>query len=109
MSVIGLHVTTKFQDNMIFDKFVTEFKLLSKDCSNADEMIQGQIVFGVASPKKRAKLINVGKDLTLDKTIEDGQHFEYYQEQLKSTEGTTRSRYTPSTLMMNIRLFLLKM
>lgn len=73
------------QGNKTFDQFVTKLKLLSKDCSytNADEMIRDHIVFGVASPKIREKLINVGRDLTLDKAIEIGQNFEYFQEQLK--------------------------
>lgn len=77
---------TEVQGNTIFDQFVNKLELLSKDCSytNVDEMIRDRIVFAVASPKIRIKLINVGRDLTLDKAIEIGQNFEYSQEQLKS-------------------------
>lgn len=60
-------------------------------------MIQDRIVFGVASAKIRGKLINEGKDFTLDKAIEIGESFEYSQEQLKSMENGRQSS-TPSTL-----------
>lgn len=40
--------------------------------------------FGVPSPKIREKLINVGRDFTLDNAIEIGQNFEYFRKQLKS-------------------------
>lgn len=50
-------------------------------------MIRDRIVFGVASAKIRGKLINEGKDFTLDKAIEIDESFEYSQEQLKSMEN----------------------
>lgn len=54
--------------------FVTELKLLIKDCGYADniqgEMIRDHIVFGVPSHKIREKLINEGSNLTLEKCID---------------------------------------
>ena len=39
-------------------------------------------MFGTNSPKIREKLINVGRDLTLQKAIQIGQYYEYAQEQM---------------------------
>ena len=46
-------------------------------------MIRDRIVFGTNSPKIREKLINVERDLTLQKAIQIGQNYEYAQEQMK--------------------------
>ena len=46
-------------------------------------MIRDRIVFGTNSPKIREKLINVGKDLTLQQTIQISQSYEYAQTQMK--------------------------
>lgn len=52
--------------------------------AQADEMIRDRIVFGTNSSKIRQKLIKVGKELTLDTTIQIAQSREYSQEQLKT-------------------------
>ena len=45
-----------------FDHFLTELKLLVKDCNfdKPDEMVRDRIVFGTNSPAVREKLINKG-------------------------------------------------
>jgi hypothetical protein len=57
----------KVQGLNSFDKFVTNLKLLARDCNfkDTDEMIRDRIVFGIQSEKVREKLINIGKELTL--------------------------------------------
>lgn len=47
-------------DSESFDNFVTELKLLVKDCgyTNADEMIRDRIVFAINSTKVKEKLLN---------------------------------------------------
>jgi hypothetical protein len=51
-------------EGQTFEEFVTELKLLIKDCGYADEiqseMIRDHIVFGVRSHQIREKLINEG-------------------------------------------------
>ncbi|XP_048236731.1 uncharacterized protein K02A2.6-like [Haliotis rufescens] len=47
-------------------------------------MVRDRIVFGTSSTKLRAKLINEGEKLTLEKAIQMGQSLEYSQEQLKT-------------------------
>ena len=51
-------------------------------------MIRDRIVFGINSSKIRQKPINMGKDLTLDKTIQIAQEYEYSQEQLKTMSSS---------------------
>ena len=70
-----------------FTAFLTRLRISVKDCdydTKADEMIRDRIVFGTNSSKIRQKLINVGKDLKLDSTIQIAQEFEYSQEQMKT-------------------------
>ena len=75
-----------------FDHFVTELKLLVKDCAfeKSDEMVRDRIVFGTNSPVVREKLINKGADLTLDTAIDIARTHELSQSQLRamSTEKT---------------------
>ena len=49
------------------EQFVTDLKLLARDCAfkEPDKMIRDRIVFGTNSQK----LINQGKDSTLDKAV----------------------------------------
>ncbi len=69
-----------------FEQFVTDLRLLIKDCSyaNSDEMIRDRIVFGIHSPKVREKLLNVGSELTLEKAIDVARSHELAQAQLKT-------------------------
>jgi len=71
------------------EQFVTDLKLLVRECSfkEPDEMIRDRIVFGTNSRKIREKLINEGKDLTLDKAIDIVRTYEMSQSQIKSMEG----------------------
>ena len=72
-----------------FDSFVTDLKLLVKDCGyhDPDEMVRDRIVFGTSSPVIREKLINIGSDLTLNKAIETAHAFELSQSQLRTMSG----------------------
>ncbi|KAH3888414.1 hypothetical protein DPMN_012449 [Dreissena polymorpha] len=51
-------------------------------------MIRDRIVFGTNSSKIREKLINEGETLTLDKTLQIAQSYEYSKDQLKSMQST---------------------
>ena len=69
-----------------FKKFMTDLKLLYKECgyehSMEYEMIRDHIVFGIKSTKVREKLINQGNDLTLEKFMDISRTYELSQEQL---------------------------
>lgn len=59
-------------------------------------MIRDRLVFCVSSQEVREKLINEGKDLTLEKAVQIGQSCEYAQEQLRTM--TKPENTTPSTV-----------
>ena len=85
----------KLQDaSESFDQFVTELKLLVKDCgyTNADEMVQDRIVFGVHSPKVREKLLSHGAELTLDKAIDIARSYELTLAQMKCMVASNSAR-----------------
>ncbi|KAK7106746.1 hypothetical protein V1264_017967 [Littorina saxatilis] len=68
------------------EQFVTELKLLVKECEygdKEDEVVRDRIVFGTKSDKVREKLIDIGKDLTLEKAIEIARVDEMSVKQLK--------------------------
>ena len=71
------------------EQFVTELKLLAKDCSFKDpeEMIRDRIVFGTNSSRVREKLISVGADLTLDQAVDISRTYELSQSQLKAMKS----------------------
>ena len=52
--------TKKTNRNRKFEQFVTDLRILIKDCDyqQEDELLRDQIVFTVRSPKIREKLIN---------------------------------------------------
>ena len=58
-----------------FEQFLTELKLLVKDCGYADpdEMVRDRVVIGCYSSKAREKLIDEGSDLILEKAIDIAQ------------------------------------
>ena len=68
------------------EQFVTDLKLLVRDCSfkEPDEMIRDRIVFGTNSRKIREKLINKGKEWSLDKAVDIARTYEMSQSQMKS-------------------------
>ena len=78
-----------------FDHFLTEIRLLVKECSFPeeiiDEMLRDRIVFGVSVQKVQEKLIQLGDQLTLKKAIELGQAHEIAHHQLKSRSSTADS------------------
>ena len=77
-----------------FEAFVTELKVLIKDCAYPetiqDEMIRDHIVFGVRSSKIREKLINEGSDLTLTKCVDIARTYELSQTQVKDISGSSQ-------------------
>ncbi|ELT97911.1 hypothetical protein CAPTEDRAFT_198431, partial [Capitella teleta] len=68
-----------------FDSFVTEFRILVKDCGyiNEDRMLRDAIVIEVSNPKVRERCMVDGDDLTLEKAIKLGQMYETSKESLK--------------------------
>ncbi|MCG7868790.1 MAG: hypothetical protein JAY74_20765, partial [Candidatus Thiodiazotropha taylori] len=68
------------------DSFVTRLRTRATDCNFAekDNMIRDMIVFGCSNAKVRAKLIDEGEKLTMDKAIQIAQNYEYCQKQLSS-------------------------
>lgn len=105
-------------ENESVEQFVTEVKLLAKDCNypNSDEMVRDRIVFATNSPKVREKLLCHGPNLTLEMAIDIARSYELSQQQLKTmvnsaagqsvhavnkktprTGHKTASRWQPST------------
>lgn len=94
------------KDSDTFEEYLTELKLLVKDCEykDADDMIRDAIVFGTKDHKVRAKCIDEGSDLTLEKAINFARTQEISKAQLKTMNGednsinavTTKQKQTPS-------------
>ena len=74
-----------------FDKFVTDLKLMVKDCEydKPDEMVRDRIVIGVNSQKVREKLLEEGSQLTLQKSVTIAHNHELSQHQLKTMSEQT--------------------
>lgn len=86
-----IYARYKFHERMqgeheSIEKFVTELKLLVKDCAyqNSDEIIIDRIVFAANSPHVRKKLLSQGAELTLDKAIDIARSHELAKQQLKT-------------------------
>lgn len=75
--------------NESLEQFITELKLLVKDCAyaNDDEMVRDRIVFGVQSAKVREKLLNEGSELTLQKATDIARSHEFAQAQTRAIEA----------------------
>ena len=60
------------QEGESFEQFLTDLKLLVKDCGygDSDEMVRDRVVIGCHSTKTRENLIQEGSDLTLEKAID---------------------------------------
>ena len=73
------------------EQFATDLKLLAKDCEfkEPEEMIRDRIVFATNSQKIREKLINQGRDLTLEKAVDIARTYEVSRSQLKSMASST--------------------
>ena len=78
------------QEGESFDQFVTELKLLVKDCgyTEPEEMVRDRIVFGCQSKDLREKLIEKGSTLTLVSTLEITDAHLLSREQMKSMSET---------------------
>ena len=89
------HNEVQDQDESV-DQFVTELRLLAKDCgfSDTDEMIRDRIVFGTSSRKVRERLINEGATLTLSKAIDIARTVETFKATLESMEKQTSEVYS---------------
>lgn len=85
-----IYARYKFHEKMqgeheSFEQFVTELKLLVKDCGypNGEEMVRDRIVFATNSPRVREKLLSQGAELTLEKAIDIARSHELAKQQLK--------------------------
>jgi len=85
--------TRKQSEAETFEQFVTDLRLLIKDCDyqQRDEMLRDQIVFAVKSAKIREKLISEGSDLTLEKAVDIARTYELSKQQVKSMNGEDSS------------------
>ena len=68
-----------------FEQFLTDLKLLVKDCGYADpdEMVRDRVAIGCHATKTREKLIQEGSDLTIEKAIDIARIDEMSKAQLK--------------------------
>ena len=90
-----------------FDQFVTELKLLVKDCNydKSDEMVRDRIVFATNSGIVREKLLCYGPDLTLEKTIDIARSHEVSQQQLKTMDSAAAGGANQSVHAVSRRSF----
>ena len=81
------------QEGESFEQFLTDLKLLVKDCGYGDpgEMVRDRVVIGWHSTKTREKLIQDGSDLTLKKAIDIARTDEMSKTQLETmaSEGAS--------------------
>jgi hypothetical protein len=74
------------QGEKTMEQFITLVKNKAKDCDFGalkDDLVRDRIIFGVSSTKLREKLLQVGKDLKMDRCITMCQEFEYSVSQMK--------------------------
>ena len=73
-------------DNETFESFVTDLKILLKDCGYQEEerMVRDAIVFGCKYPKVRDKCLDEADTLTCEKAIEICRNRETNLNSLKS-------------------------
>ena len=88
------------QEGEHFDQFVTDLKLLVKDCgySEPNDMVRDRIVFGCQSKDLREKLIEKGSTLTLENSLETAHAHIIPRQQMQSMSGTdvhAVKRYNP--------------
>ena len=74
------------QEQLYIEDYVTKLKIHVKDCNypNKEEMIRDRLVFGLNSKKIREKLLSEGDKLTLEKSIQIAQSYEYAPKQLRT-------------------------
>ena len=66
------------RNNESFGSFVTDLKILVKDCGHQEEerVVRNAIVFRCQHPKVREKCLDQADVLTCEKTIETGRNYE---------------------------------
>ena len=74
------------QEGESFEQFLTDLKLLVKDCGygDLDQMFRDRVVIECHSTKTREKLIQEGLDLTLEKAIDIARTAEMSKTQLET-------------------------
>ena len=80
----------KQEANERFDNFVTALKILVKNCgyeAMEDRMVRDAIVLRAHHPAVREKCLDMGDDLTLEKSVSIGQNHEITLETQKAIEG----------------------
>ncbi|XP_052762296.1 uncharacterized protein K02A2.6-like [Mya arenaria] len=79
----------KQKESEPFDSYIKDLKLLVMDCEYTDssDILIDLIINGVRQPKVQERMLNKGKDLTLNDAIDIGQQFELAQTQLKLMRG----------------------
>ena len=72
-------------ENELFDEFVTDLKILVRDCHfvDVDRRLRDAIVYNCYHEKVREKCLDEGDNLTLDKAIGIGQTFEVSKKGLR--------------------------
>ena len=83
------------------DNFVTDVKMLAKDCGFTpeirEEMIRDRLVYGTNSNKVRERYINQGADLTAQRAIDIARAYETSQAQLKKMSGEAQIQAVKSS------------
>ena len=81
------------QESEPFEQFLTELKLLVKDCGykDPDKMVRDRVVIRCCSQKVREKLIQEGSKLTLEQAIDIARTLELSHAQLQTMAGEDRS------------------
>ena len=86
-----------------FEKFVTDLKLLVKDCGydKPDEMVRDRIVFGVNCHKIRELLLQKGSELTLQQTLDTAHAHEMAKIQLQTMSTDLKEAQAISAISRN--------
>ena len=89
---------SRVQADETFDQFVTDLHILVRDCAypNLEEMVRDRIVFGVKSNKAREKLMCVGSDLTLTKTVDIVRSYEISKTQSQTMQSASQTMQSAS-------------
>jgi len=88
------------QEGESFEQFLTDLKLLVKDCGygDPDEIVRDRVIIGCHSAKTREKPIQEGSDLTLEKAISIARTDEMSKAQLQTmaNEDASINRTKPA-------------
>lgn len=81
------------QNDDSIDEYLARLTISARNCDfgdRTDEMVRDRIVFGCASEKVREKLIEKGKDLTLEIAIQISQSHEYSRKQMDAMSSNEK-------------------